>query len=79
MWSPLREELYTNKNLNWVCKNTSNIRMDVFQLLASLSETLMAPELLESKIYGIKLRTLISNIPFPQGISCPPFAEQGFL
>lgn len=53
--------------------------MDVFQLLASLSETLMAPELLESKIYGIKLTTLISNSPFPQGISLPPFTEQGFL
>lgn len=39
--------------------------MYVFQLLASLSETLMAPELLESKIYGIKLTTLISNSPFP--------------
>lgn len=51
----------------------------MFQLLASLSETLMAPELLESKIYGIKLRTLISNSPFPQGISLPPFTEQGFL
>lgn len=62
-----------------MCKNTSNIRMYVFQLLASLSETLMAPELLESKIYGIKLTTLISNSPFPHGISLPPFAEQGFL
>ena len=34
--------------------NTSNIHKNVFQSLASLSETLTALELLESKIYGIQ-------------------------